>query len=196
MDLGSCCASCDAGLPCDASGCIDLENDPPELYTGGPGVEASWGCEEAPFVYADDLGPGGVTALRHAQAVTAEGGWPCPDLDWHQQMGAVELAGSELGAGPCADGSQPFSTTLQDCTARGLVLNLSTGCCEEPTFPPQPQPTPKPTVPLVTEEQCAAREKQAFDKGAAEEQSKVIKTAVVSAVVSAVVGIAIGKLLS
>jgi len=52
-----------------------------------------------------------------------------------------------------------------------------------------------PSLPIMTEEECAGREVAAYERGKRDEAGSVIKTAAISAAVSAVVGIVIGRLI-
>lgn len=120
-------------------------------------------------------GAGGANHLRLAQTIGTNG--------WTKQLG-------ELG--------QPYGFDVPGTCPPGQEWNLSTLSCQpiDPTQPP-PELPPPPGVPgglpVVTEQQCAARESAAYAKGKDDERGKLIITTAITAVVSGVIGVAIAK---
>ncbi len=133
------------------------------------GQRPQWGLYAAPFIYADDLGPGGRTAPRLAETIGDGNGW-------YKQLG-------QLGQFP---GVSPPPGGVEDAPC---PPNWPEGFpCMLPGSSPQ-----APMIPIITEEEAAKREAAAFNKGRSSVAGEIVKTAAISAAVSAVVGILIGK---
>jgi hypothetical protein len=128
-------------------------------------IPVLWGSQAAPFVYADQLGPGGRTARRWAE---------------------VEGSAVELAQNPC----DPRGT--YDCPPWTKQLGQLD---EPPAWWPPGVPCPGAVPQIVSAEECARREAAAYERGRAEEQQKTIKVAAVSTAVSVVVAGAIGYLI-
>lgn len=154
-----------------------------------------WGDYEEPFIYADDLGPGGATGPRYAQTAASSPELP-GDGYWRRQLGQV------TDGEPSEDFELPEIPT--SCPP-GTVFNISTFKCEEidkiPGAPPGTPPglpaipgTPPGELPtgLVTEQACAAREQAAYNEGRTDERGNIVTTAAITAVVSGLVGVGIG----
>lgn len=219
-DLGSCCASCAQGGACE-SDCRPTEHDErflgelwehtrvpmprtaSALLPGAGGTRdadpfipydaapfddynqraqpMSWNrYEQTPFVYNDPLTRGGATGLRYAQ--TCEGSSAMPGMEptgsgghWRRQLG-------ELGDVPffCPPGSSWNLSTLSCEPDDGT--NGGGGGFE---LPPG----------IVTEQECAAREKAAADEARDDARSEIITTTAIAAVVSGVIGWGLGKVL-
>lgn len=179
-------------------------------------VPFHWGQLASPFVYADQLGPGGQAYPRYAQTM-------CDCNGYCKQLGCLGECGQLGCLGDCGQlGQVPQGFPCPP----GQVFDMSTmSCIDEPAFPPGYTPPggvedrpctfweqttgqcpPSGTMPggpelpqlpagVVTEQQCQAREDSAYGKGKSAERGDVIKTAAISAAVSVAVGLGIGYLL-
>ena len=140
-----------------------------------------------PLVYADQLGRGGATQLRYAQTPQGSSAMMGDDDTgsgqlWQRQLGQIPGVGEAV----CPPGTSFDFNTLK-CEPGGLDPVIPGG--PPPGGPPGQIP---PGLPLVTEEQCKAREAAAFNRGVQEERAKIVTTAVITSVVSGLVGVGIG----
>jgi len=179
-----CCGECGGSCGCCSADCCSYQD---------PATLAQWGCYRAPYVYCDDMGPGGVTSPRYASMTGHQLGQPCAPGEWYNMLtGQCEpipdvIPGYTPPQGP---GGEPGG--VEECSYWDYI----NGRC--PTPPPLPQaPGQLPQAPggVLTEEQCAQRATAAREAGRKEAQSEVVKVAAISAAVSAVVGAGIGYLL-
>lgn len=185
MQLGDCCESCAHGGACEGAQLGDLDYDavPFDQYNNAQ-QPMKWNKypPASPFVYGNSTGRGGATQLRYAQTPqgsSAMMGDPQTGSGqlWQRQLGQLAQAPNVGHAPPCAEeGEQELF-----------------GWCFPETLPTAPPGTAPPQLPgVMTEEQCAAREKLAFDKGRSEERANIVTTAAITAVVSGLVGVGIG----
>jgi hypothetical protein len=120
-------------------------------------------------------GPGGANHLRLAQTIGDGHGWT-------KQLGQLD-DGEPIDWG-CPPGEEWNFSTLS-CVPIGGVGPVG------PKGPP-PWNVPPGGIPVVTEDECRAREKAAADKA----QGSLIVTTAITAVVSGLVGIALWKALA
>lgn len=156
-----------------------------------PATVARWGCHEEPFVYCDDLGPGGVTAPRLAQVTGRQLGQvipselpSCPACQWFDMRTMKCEPIPEGFPGHCpapqGPGGQP-----------GGVDPEQPGGWWPPQWPPgggAPAPGAPPIPGQVPEAACQVYTDKAREEGKREAHGEVVKVAAISAAVSAVVG--------
>lgn len=138
-------------------------------------MRVAWGYYVAPYIYGDDLGPGGRTAPRRAEMI----------------------GGSDGAYNACGAYLPPWRKQLDglDDLPPGGVEDCPPGWPEGVPCVLPPGGGGGMPMPILTEQEAQRREQEAFERGRAEEARATIKTAAISAAVSAVVGIAIGKLI-
>jgi hypothetical protein len=179
-----------------------------------PATVARWGCYRAPYTYCDDLGPGGPTFPRLAQATGRQLGqlpdvpaeFPCPEgQTFDMSKWACVPDPYYMPGGPPAGGGgelPPGGVEDRPCT----YWEKMTGICPPSGTMPAGGPVVPPELPgggmpggTMPEQACGpyveqAREK-AFREGKQEAHGEVIKVAAISAAVSAVVGGVLGYFL-
>lgn len=188
--LGCCGGECGGTCGCCSGDCCSYQD---------PATLAQWGCYRAPYIYCDDLGPGGPTQPRHASMTGHQLGQieSCAPGEWYNlATGRCEPIPDVIpgytppgGEAPQGPGGQPGGV---ECSYWDYI----TGNCPTPAPLPQaPGELPGGVPGVVTEEQCAQRANAAKEAGRKQAQAEVVKVAAISAAVSAVVGAGIGYLL-
>lgn len=161
-----------------------------------PATVAQWGCYRAPYIYCDDLGPGGVTQPRHASQVGTQLGQipeipTCAADEWFDPMSWSCTPRPEY-----PPGYDPPPGGEEDIPCPAPMVGSWPNCVYPGGGLPGGQiPGELPPPGVVTETDCAARAAASKKAGKREALGETVKVAAVSAAVAAAVGAAIGYLM-